>query len=79
MLIFAYLLKVHCVYIFTASRTNNGVLFVNWLAIKQLAFALSTSVKVILVLHRHSVGIKYTVPLSFGQLSNQVMDMHTCS
>ena len=52
-----------------ALRTNNGVLFVDWLAIKQCAFALSILAKVILAFHRHSLGIKDTVHLTFGQLS----------
>ena len=57
MLIFAYLFKIHCVYIFTDLRTNNGVLFVDWLAIKQFAFALSILAKLIFAFHRHSLGI----------------------
>ena len=56
-------------YIFTAPRTNNGVLFVDWCAIKQFAFALSILAKVILAFHRRSLDIKYTVHLSFSQLS----------
>ena len=69
MLIIAYLFKIHCVYIFLAPRTNSGVLFVDWLAIKQFAFALSILAKEILAFHRHSLGIKDTVHLSLGQLS----------
>ena len=37
--------------------------------IKQFAFALSILAKVISVFHRHSLGIKDTVHLSFGQPS----------
>ena len=74
--------SIHCVYIFTDPRTHNGVLFVDWLAIKQFAFALSRLAKVILAFHRHSLGIKDAVHLSLGLLivlSNQVMHMHTRS
>ena len=61
-------------HIFTPLRTNNGALFVDWLAIKQFAFALSLTplsilVKVILAFHRHSPCIKNTVHVTFGQLS----------
>ena len=70
MLIFAYLFKIHSVYTFTTPRTNNGVLFVDWLAIKQFAFALSMLAKVVLAFHHHSLGMKDTVHLCFGQLSS---------
>ena len=83
MLIFAYLFKIHCVYIFFAPRTNNGVLFVNWLmVIKQFAFALSKLAK---MPFEHFIAIAWALKipciyrLAILVLSNEVMHRHTRS